>query len=75
MPKIESARAFGMGISSVKRYRTAASKGRWLVLKQRPGSKLERREEAFGGEPRGAPGDELVREARGLAVGMRSRSQ
>ena len=39
MPKIEAARTFGVGISSVKRYVAAAREGRSLVPKKRPGSK------------------------------------
>ena len=39
MPKIEAARAFGVGISSVKRYVAVAREGRSLAPKKRPGSK------------------------------------
>jgi transposase len=42
MPKIEAARTFGVGISSVKRYIATARQGRQgrsLVPKKRPGSK------------------------------------
>jgi transposase len=39
MPKIEAARTFGVGISSVKRYAAAARQGRSLTPKKRPGSK------------------------------------
>ncbi len=39
MPKIEAARAFGVGISSVKRYVATAGAGRSLAPKKRPGSK------------------------------------
>jgi transposase len=39
MPKIEAARTFGVGISSVKRYVAAARQGRSLTPKKRPGSK------------------------------------
>jgi transposase len=39
MPKIEAARTFGVGISSVKRYVTTHRKGRSLAPKKRPGSK------------------------------------
>jgi transposase len=39
IPKIEAARTFGVGISSVKRYVAAARQGRSLVPKKRPGSK------------------------------------
>jgi transposase len=39
MPKIEAARAFGVGISSVKRYVAAAREGRSLAPKKQPGSK------------------------------------
>lgn len=39
MPKIEAARTFGVGISSVKRYVAAARQGRSLAPKRRPGSK------------------------------------
>ena len=39
MPKIEAACAFGVGISSVKRYVAAARAGRSLAPKRRPGSK------------------------------------
>src|SRR5918994_1428932 len=38
MPKIEAARTFGVGISSVKRYLAAAREGRSLAPKKRPGS-------------------------------------
>ncbi len=39
MPKIEAARLFGVGISSVKRYLATAKAGRSLAPKKRPGSK------------------------------------
>ena len=39
MPKIEAARTFGVGISSVKRYVPRARQGRSLAPKKRPGSK------------------------------------
>jgi transposase len=39
MPKIEAARTFGVGISSVKRYVATHRKGRSLAPKKRPGSK------------------------------------
>jgi transposase len=39
MPKIEAARAFGVGISSVKRYVASYREGRSLAPKKRPGSK------------------------------------
>jgi transposase len=39
MPKIEAARAFGAGISSVKRYVASYREGRSLVPNKRPGSK------------------------------------
>jgi transposase len=39
MPKIEAARTFGVGISSVKRYVATAHQGRSLAPKKRPGSK------------------------------------
>jgi transposase len=39
MPKIEAARSFGVGVSSVKRYTAAAREGRSLAPKKRPGSK------------------------------------
>jgi transposase len=40
MPKIEAAKTFGMGISSVKRYAAAyREEGRSLAPKKRPGSK------------------------------------
>ena len=39
MPKIEAAKTFGVGISSVKRYVAAARAGRSLAPKKRPGSK------------------------------------
>ena len=39
MPKIEAARTFGVGISSVKRYVATAETGRSLAPKKRPGSK------------------------------------
>lgn len=39
MPKIEAARSFGVGISSVKRYVATARQGKSLAPKKRPGSK------------------------------------
>jgi len=39
MPKIEAAWAFGVGISSVKRYVATAREGKPLAPKRRPGSK------------------------------------
>ncbi len=39
MPKIEAAKTFGVGISSVKRYVAVARAGRSLAPKKRPGSK------------------------------------
>jgi transposase len=39
MPKIEAARSFGVGISSVKRYVATHREGRSLAPKKRPGSK------------------------------------
>jgi transposase len=39
MPKIQAARTFGVGISSVKRYMATYREGRSLVPKKRPGSK------------------------------------
>jgi transposase len=39
MPKVEAAKAFGVGVSSVKRYVAAARAGRSLAPKRRPGSK------------------------------------
>ena len=39
MPKIEAARTFGVGISSVKRYVATYREGRPLTPKKRPGSK------------------------------------
>src|SRR5215208_6573461 len=41
MLKIEAARTFGVGISSVKRYVAAYREGRSLAPKKRPGSKLK----------------------------------
>ena len=38
-PNIEVARAFGVGVSSVKRYVATAREGRSLAPKRRPGSK------------------------------------
>lgn len=38
-PKAEVARAFGVGVSSVKRYVATAREGRSLAPKRRPGSK------------------------------------
>jgi transposase len=47
MPKIEAARAFGVGISSVKRYMATAREGRRsLAPKKRPGSKPKLNESA-----------------------------
>ncbi len=39
MPKVEAAKTFGVGISSLKRYVAAARAGRSLAPKRRPGSK------------------------------------
>jgi transposase len=39
MGKSEAARTFGVSLSSVKRYARAASEGRSLAPKKRPGSK------------------------------------
>ncbi len=39
MPKVEAAKTFGVGISSVKRYVATAKAGRSLAPKKRPGSK------------------------------------
>jgi transposase len=39
MPKIEAAKTFGVGISSVKRYVATLREGRSLAPKKRPGSK------------------------------------
>ncbi len=39
MPRIEAARSFGVGISSVKRYVATYREGRSLAPKKRPGSK------------------------------------
>jgi transposase len=39
VPKIEAARTFGVGISSIKRYVATARQGRSLAPKKRPGSK------------------------------------
>ena len=39
MPKVEAAKTFGVGISSVKRYVAAARAGRSLAPKKHPGSK------------------------------------
>ncbi len=39
MPKIEAARTFGVGISSVKRYVATYREGRSLAPKKRPGSR------------------------------------
>jgi transposase len=38
MPKIEAARAFGVGVSSVKRFVATYREGRSLAPKKRPGS-------------------------------------
>ena len=46
MPKIEAAKTFGVGISSVKRYVAAARAGRSLAPKKRPGSKPKLEETA-----------------------------
>jgi len=46
MPKIEAARTFGVGISSVKRYVATYRKGRSLAPKKRPGSKPKLDEDA-----------------------------
>jgi transposase len=46
MPKIEAARTFGVGISSVKRYVATYREGRSLAPKKRPGSKPKLGEDA-----------------------------
>ncbi len=46
MPKSEAARAFGVGISSVKRYVATYREGRTLAPKKRPGSKPKLDEDA-----------------------------
>ncbi len=46
MPKIEVARTFGVGISSVKRYVATYREGRSLAPKKRPGSKPKLGEDA-----------------------------
>jgi transposase-like protein len=46
MPKIEAARTFGVGISSVKRYVATYRERRSLAPKKRPGSKPKRDEDA-----------------------------
>lgn len=46
MGKSEAARAFGVSLSSVKRYARAASEGLPLAPKQRPGSKPKLDEQA-----------------------------
>ncbi len=46
MGKSEAARAFGVSLSSVKRYVRAASEGRSLAPKKRPGSKPKLSEQA-----------------------------
>jgi transposase len=66
MPKIEAARTFGVGISSIKRYvghgtpRKVAGpeEASWLQAQDRRG-----RKEALGGRPRRAPGGNLTPEA------------
>jgi transposase len=79
MPKIEAARTFGVGISSVKRYVAAAREGRSLAPKKRPGSKPKLdegarrlRQKAARGRPPGASSGDLARETRLLAAGARS---
>jgi transposase len=46
MAKVEAAKTFGVGISSVKRYVAAARAGRSLAPKRRPGSKSKMDETA-----------------------------
>jgi transposase len=46
MPKIEAAKTFGVGISSVKRYVAAARAGRSLAPQRRPGSHTQLDENA-----------------------------
>ncbi len=46
MPKIEAAKTFGVGISSVKRYVATYREGRSLAPKKRPGSKPKLGEDA-----------------------------
>jgi transposase len=46
MPKIEAAKTFGVGISSVKRYAATYREGRSLTPKKRPGSKPKLDEDA-----------------------------
>jgi Transposase len=78
MPKIEAAKTFGVGISSVKRYVAAAREGRSLAPKKRPGIQAQARrrcQKAARGRPRGASSGDLAREARVLAAGARSGGQ
>jgi transposase len=49
MAKSETARAFGVSLSSVKRYAKAASEGKSLAPKKKPGSKPKLDEQARGG--------------------------
>src|SRR5215213_984139 len=66
MPKIEAAKTFGVGISSVKRYVAKARQGRSLAPKKRPGSKPKLDEGArrlFGGRSAGASGRDLATKA------------
>ena len=46
MPKIEAARSFGVGISSVKRYVATARQGRSLAPKKRPGGSKPKLDES-----------------------------
>jgi transposase len=46
MPKIETARTFGVGISSLKRYVASYREGRSLAPNKRPGSKPKLDEQA-----------------------------
>src|SRR3954453_7706789 len=58
MPKVEAARAFGVGISSVKRYVATTREGRSLASNKRPGSKPKLDESArqlLEADPGGGP--------------------
>ena len=79
MPKAEAARAFGVGVSSVKRYVTTYREGRSLAPKRRPGFKPKLDEGAKrlleADLARGAPYGHAAPETRVLAARVRGEGQ
>jgi transposase-like protein len=79
MPKIEAARTFGVGISSVKRYvATYRARGELAGPEEAPRLQAQAgrgREEAAGSGPRRAPYGHATTEARVLAASSRGGGQ